>query len=347
MKRINDKHKIRNTEIKNRICVPPMHMSFVSDEDGFINDKAIEHYMNFAKGGAGLIIQEATCIHPQGKLSLRQIGIWKDEHIEGLKRITEAVHKEGCPIVVQLHHAGLMAVNEEVVCPSYYEKSSKKVKELTKEEIESLIQDFIDAGQRAYLAGYDGVELHGCHDYLMSQFLCSKVNKRDDEYKDGLNFVYPIIKGIREKTSDDFIIGIRLGGFEPTLQDGINHAVRLADNGIDFIDVSYGFRPEMEVTCPKEWKLKDIIYAASEIKKNVHIPVFAVNGINNPKLANDVLRVSDVDMVDVGRSHIVDYQWSNKALNGEIPGRCCQCMRCVIGKTPEKCPGRMLLKRNK
>lgn len=348
-KKINEEFYIRNTKVSNRICLPPMVMFGYSDESGKVTDKNVEHYRSFAKGGAGLIIQEATCITPEGRLSDNQLGIWSDEQIKGHQMIAEAVHAEGKVIVMQIHHAGVVGISEQPMCPSDYsisdEKNKKEGHAMTTEEIESTIKAYIEAAHRACLAGYDGVELHGCHSYLISQFFNNRVNRREDEYEDPMKFVGKIIDGIRAITPEDFIIGIRLGAYEPTLVDGIRHAKSLEKAGIDFIDVSYGFDREAEIECPGDWKYMDIVYAAGEIKKNVQIPVFAVNRICTPKEAQEILELTNVDMVDIGRSMLVDPEWANKAMEGKVPGKCLQCKRCTWFQSNHNCPGRVAMNR--
>jgi len=345
-KRLSDEFFIKNTRIRNRICVPPMVCFNWSDDSGYVTDKNVEHYRAIARGGAGLIIQEATCVTKEGRLHNTQLGIWEDEQIPGLRRITETVHKEGAPIFVQIHHAGIVGINNEAFCPDSYVlkrgKNEKAGRKMSLEDIKNIQQAFIQAARRAYEAGYDGVELHGCHSYLISQFLNSRVNKRDDIYgAEPERFVLEIMEGIRKLVPEDFVIGIRLGAFEPTLEDGIRHAKVLEDNGIDFLDISYGFSGEDEPFKPEGFPLKDVIYAAGEFKKKCKVPVFAVNGLRVPEDAKEALRLTDVDMVDIGRSILVDYEWSRKALEGKETGRCLDCSVCQWRIDSQKCPGRI------
>lgn len=349
---INDSLKIRNTEIRNRICLPPMVMGcYNKDQKGYVCDENIEHYRAIAKGGAGLIIQEATCVNTHGKLSECQLGIWEDGQIEGLKKIVDAVHEEGARIFVQIHDAGVVGISKTPLCPSSYVRTDRegnqiKGKEMTIDEIHQTQQDFVDAAVRAEKAGYDGIELHGCHNYLISQFLNSRVNKRTDKYgTNAVSFVTEIYDGIRKEVNNDFIIGIRLGAFEPTLNDGIAHAKVFGKTGFDFLDISYGFRSEDDPTKPEDFPYMDVVYAAGVIKKNVGIPVFAANGIRTPEDANGILKLCDVDMVDVARSFLVDNNWTNKALKGEIPGKCLHCKHCTWHHIPDTCAGRKLMER--
>lgn len=349
-KKISETLKIRNTTIKNRICLPPMVCFGYSDDSGMATEKNIEHYRAYAKGGTGLLIQEATCISPEGRLSNNQLGIWDEAQMPGMAQIAEAVHAEGGAIVVQLHHAGVVGIADEPLCPSAYtitnKDTNKTGKAMTMEEIVRTQQAFVQAAKRVYKAGYDGIELHACHSYLLSQFLNKRVNTRSDIYgNDTMHFVADIIKGIRSEILGDFIIGIRLGGFEPTLEDGIRHAKELDRLGIDFIDVSFGFLAESELFKPENCPFHEVIFAAMEIKKQVSVPVFAVNGIRTPQDAQAALEYSDVDMVDIGRSMLVDPEWANKALKGEQTGRCYDCKVCQWRLDPDKCAGRLRMKK--
>lgn len=349
-KKMNDAFSIRNTQIRSRICIPPMVIPDNADENGFITDRAVPHYISLAKGQPGLLIQEATCIAPTGKLGARQIGIWCDEQIEGNRRIAEAVHACSVPIVMQIHHAGLVTYGAERVGPADFTwqagETIRSGRSLTHDEVCIIIQQFIDAGRRAYQAGYDGVELHGCHSYLLCQFFNRTINTRTDEFADPMNVVRPIVEGIRAATDENFIIGIRLGAYEPTLEDGIANAVRL-DGLVDFINVSNGFGPLAQTQRPEGFPFNELIYGAAEVKKHVKTPVFAVNLICAPEDAAGVLALTDVDMACVARSALVDPDWPRKALSGEIPGKCLHCKVCQWRIEPARCAGKILMARRK
>lgn len=353
MEKIFTSFKLKNVEIRNRICVPPMVTRFSEPDTGIVELGTIEHYRKIAKGLPGLIIQEATCVNKNGRLMDRQLGIWNDTQMEGLKKIVDAVHAEGCAVFVQLHHAGVVGINEQPLCPSKYsyalpDGNIRIGKEMTLAEISEIQTDFVESGVRAFKAGYDGIELHGCHEYLICQFLNKKVNTRNDDYgKYPEKFVMEIIKRIRERTSPDFVIGIRLGGFESTLKDAIQNAVKLEQGGIDFIDVSYGFSKEQESFVPANYSFIDIIYAAEMIKKSVHIPVFAANGIISSEMAEDILTKTEVDMVDVGRGFIVNSNWMKDAIDKKDTGKCLHCKMCKLFVEPDKCPGKIVFEKNK
>lgn len=348
MKKLNDTLTINGKTLKNRICMPPMVCYGYSESGGLAGDKNVEHYRARAKGGAGLIIQEATCVSPEGKLAESQLGIWDDSQIEGHRRIVNAVHEEGGIIVVQIHHAGVVGIAKDAFCPSPYIWKKDGVEktgiEMTIEDINRIKNDFISAAKRACAAGYDGVEIHGCHGYLLSQFLNRRVNARRDEYgTDEMKYAAEIYTGIREAVPADFIVGIRLGGFEPDLAAGIRHAKAMDALGVDFIDVSYGFYGELDIEKPEGFPFAPCVYAAQEIKKAVSCPVFAVNSINSPEQAAAVLEVCDVDMADIGRAMLVDPNWANKALSGVTPGKCLYCKVCQWRLDSSKCAGHLLL----
>ena len=344
--------KMGTLEVKNRICVPPMVCFGWSDDSGMVTEKNVNHYRAIARGGAGLVIQEATCISKEGRLSLDQLGIWEDGQIPGLKKIAEAVHEEGVPIIVQIHHAGVIAAPESRVCPSEYTCVHKGIekhgRELTVSEIHEIEEEFIQAARRAFEAGYDGVELHGCHSYLLSQFMNRRVNQRTDEYgQDPMRIVERILEGIRRITPETFLVGIRLGAFEPELSDGIAHAKWLEEHGIDFIDVSYGFEFEDHREKPEGYPFAEAVYGAKKIKEAVSGPVFAVYGIQNGEQAEAALEDTGVDMVDIGRGVLVNYSWANDVKDGRDPGRCLYCPTCMWRVDPAKCAGRLLHERRK
>lgn len=343
MEKLFTEFKIKEMKIKNRICVPPMVVGFT--EDGYVAEENIERYKALAKGGAGLIIQEATCVSKGGKLSGKQLGIWEDGQIEGHKKIVDTVHVEDCKIFIQIHHAGVVGIAENPLCPSSYNYKIKDVvgREMTIEDIKAIQKDFIEAARRAYEAGYDGIELHGCHSYLICQFFNKKVNVRNDEY--GTNqekFVLEILEGIRKITPKEFIVGIRLGGFEPSIEDGINHAKILEANGIDFLDISYGFSSELDIQVSEGYKFSAAVYAAERIKKEVSIPVFGVDKIHSLEIAEEILEETGIDIVDIGRNFLINPNWANDAKAGKNSGKCFSCGRCGWhGVANPVCPGKI------
>lgn len=338
---------IKGKNIRNRAVMPPMVCFGEAGTDGFVTDKHISHYEARAKGGTGLIIVEATCIQRDGRLSDDQLGIWSDEHIPGLRKITDVCHRNGAVVILQIHHAGLKTPPSVVDVPVAPSKSEDKTsRELTIDEIEVIKQDFVKAALYAKVAGFDGIELHGAHGYLLNQFASSVTNHRTDEYGGDLNkrmkLSLDIIAGIRKELGhEDFIIGYRMGGNEPTLKDGIKIAKILEEAGVDLLHVSAGISdsniplPETPKNFPFNW----IVYCGTEIKKNVSIPVIVVNGIRTSDQAALIIENRLADFVAIGRGHLVDPDWANKAMNKLEATYCLECKpHCLWFEDGDLCP---------
>lgn len=278
---------IKNITLRNRIAIPPMVCFHWTDAQGYVTEKNIEHYRELALGGAGLVIVEATAIDPAAKLHETELGLWEDGQIEGFCRITEAIHAGGAKAFIQLVHAGNHGVDS-----------------LTEEELATAIRHFADSALRAKKAGFDGVELHGCHGYLISQLLNRHNNHRIDAYgTDRTLFAKKALTAVRETVGPDFIVGIRLGASEPEFEDGLTHANALAAL-TDFFDVSYG--NNWSVSAPEGFPCSPAVYGASLIKKaHPEIPVFGVDHINSRE---DVIAAlsTGIDLVDVGKASLVD-----------------------------------------
>lgn len=349
--------KIRGIEIRNRICIPAMVFYGHTDDSGNVTERHIEHYSELAKGIPGLIIQEATCVEKAGRMNKTQLGIWNDEHISGLRRIVDAVHTYDIPIILQLHHAGITAMTsypagtaeeyEYRIGPSdyicKYKYSTFSGRAMTCAEIKQMKKCFSDAALRAVKAGYDGVEIHGCHNYLLSQFFNRNINQRKDIYGNPTQFPIEVFRVIREVVPSDFIVGMRLGGFQPELTDGIYDARIMDANGIDFLNISYGFRLEQKIELPEYIPYTDLIYAAQRIKQSVYCPVFCVGGIKSPAQARRILKDTSVDMVAIGRGVLVNPRWPDDAENKRPVGKCLDCAACYWRGHRSDCPGRKLL----
>jgi 2,4-dienoyl-CoA reductase-like NADH-dependent reductase (Old Yellow Enzyme family) len=336
---------INGITIKNRIALPPIVNFGWSDSEGIVSSKHIAHYERIAKGGTGLIIVEATCVNPTGKIFSYQLGIWDDKHVEGLSKIAEAVHKHGAKIIIQLNHAGLStrkAVAEKALGPSVDPENNRSV-ELTREQIDGLVNSFVIAAQRAHLAGFDGVELHGAHGYLLNQFASSAINHRTDEYGGNhgnrLRFAHQIIKGIREVSPTSFIIGYRMAGCSPTLNDGIEIAKLLQAYGVHYLHVSHGGEKGINPSVPDGFAFNHVVYMGTEVKKQVSVPVMVVNQIKLPERANMLVSNGLADMVAIGRDMLTDPDWATKAKSQEPINLCIDCQpRCKRYTKPESCP---------
>jgi NADPH2 dehydrogenase len=320
------KISIRNVNFKNRIVMPPMVIGW-SDNNGDISDEHVSYYKKRAEGGCGLIILEAHSITKNGRLSDNQLGIWDDRHIEGLKKVADACHKYDTKVIVQINHAGLKtpkSVSAEAYAPSDIEYNDKNVMVLNEDQISNIQNDFLEAANRAMKAGLDGVEIHGAHGYLIGQFMSPIANKRTDKYggdiKNRARFAIEIIKMIKAVVMEkQFLIGYRMGGNEPTIEDGIKIAKLIEDSGIDILHVSSGMEGGSIPTIPDNFNYNWVVYCGTEVKKNVKIPVIVVNSIRTPDQGRYLIENNLADFIAIGRGQIVDSEWANKAnSNGKI-----------------------------
>lgn len=337
---------IRNKKIKNRIVLPPMVCFGWTDDSGFETEDHVRHYETIAKSGTGLIILEAHAVNKDGRLANTQPGIWSDDHIPGLKKIADACHKHGAAVLVQIHHGGYStpkSVIEQSVAPSDYVTDKINARALTIDEIKSIRRDFVEAAKRAKMAGFDGIELHGAHSYLINQFMSPIANKRTDEYGGNLEnrarFAVEIISGIRKEAGNDFIIGYRMGGNEPTIKDGIEAARLLEKAGADLLHVSAGIAGSELPQPPEGFPYNWIVYAGTEIKKHVKVPVIVVNSIRTPEEAAYLVDNGMADLVAVGRGQMADHNWTKHAMEKETIVPCLRCRpKCFWFTNGKNCP---------
>lgn len=322
--------------VKNRICVPPMVCFGFSDHTGSVTEKNIAHYRALAEGGAGLIIVEATCVNPEGRLSLNQLGLWEDGHIEGMKALAHTCHQGGAKVIVQIHHAG---DKRNRVLP---ELKPFNVNDLSLEAIETLKDQFIAAVKRAVAAGFDGVELHGAHGYLLCQMANPQVNTREDAYggslENRLRLAREIIEGIQAACPQMPILAYRMGANEPDLTAGIEIAKALEGYGVNLLHVSAGLGEDQSYLVPEDFKGTWIAYMGTAVKAAVSVPVILVNGVRTPEDAAYFTDRGLIDFVALGRAHLVDPAWTQKAEAGQAPITCLNCKPCRWFKDGYECP---------
>lgn len=335
--------RIGSLELKNRLVMPPMATNFAS-KDGTVTDRQIAYYEERAKGGVGLVIVEVSCVDsPVGKGMARQICIDDDKFIPGLRGLAKAIKRHGAAAAIQLHHAGRQTSSKitghQPVAPSPIPGSDGvQPKPLTLKAIEELIARFTEAAERAKKAGFDGVELHGAHGYLISQFLSPLSNHRQDAYggsvQNRARFLLDIIKAARSKVGKDYPLWCRLSAMEISA-DGITPeetqiVAKLAEKaGVDAIHVSAhqvgpARRPPMaQPPC-------NFVPWAQAIKEVVSVPIIAVSRIP-PELAEDVIRDGKADFVSIGRQLLVDPYLPQKVQWGKIEDirPCIYCLTCL------------------
>lgn len=350
MANILDPIEIKNTTVKNRVVFPPV-VIFAAGRDGKVTKEHVAHYRRRAAGGSGLIIVEATCIAPKGRLRDSQLGIWDEGQLEGLGAIARACGDEGAMTLIQIHHAGLKSpsdINPDRASASDYRDEERSARAMTGGEIRETRDAFVSAAVRAWKAGFNGVELHGAHGFLLSQFASRVVNTRTDRYGGDvagrLRFAGEIISGIRSEVPDkDFIIGYRMGYNEPELKDGIDIASTLENQGVDLLHVSNGFGgvPPSGITVPEVppgFPGNATVWGGTEVRKHVGIPVIVVNGIRTHDQAAWFLD-GRADMVALAKGLLVDPDWTAKAGTGEEIVSCLDCKpRCKWFEDYKTCP---------
>ncbi|MFC3932124.1 oxidoreductase [Streptococcus dentapri] len=315
--------QIAGLSLKNRVVMPPMCMYVVEKEDGKVTPFHHAHYGARAIGQTGLIILEATAVEPDGRLTKNDLGIWSDEHILGLKKLVDELHSLGAKVGVQLGHGGHKAQDAlDKIAPSAlaYNDNYGKPREMTLEDIKRVQKSFVTAAGRAQEAGFDMIELHGAHGYLINQFLEPLSNHRLDAYGGSLENRYRIVGEMLPAIKDAFAgsIWIRLSmtaydetGQQNTITDWQTIGRWLERDGIDCLDISTGGLMELQPNIP--------IYSGyqapytNHMKQAVSIPVSAVGLLNAPELGEYLLQTEQADLIEVGRGLIRNPNWPAEA----------------------------------
>ena len=332
---------IGNRTCKNRITMAPT-VKFAAGPDGMVTDEFVRHYEKRAEHGVGLIVVEATCVAKEGRLAPSQLGLWCDEQIEGHKRITEAVHRHDTLIIPQLHHGGLGTHPEcgPIVSPTRVMWNNGfaevEAQEMSHDDIQRVIGQFVDAAVRAKVAGYDGVQLHACHAYLINDF-ASNVNKRTDEYGGSLEnkarFCCEIIKGIREKCGEDFIISSRISGADPTVAESKEIAGYYVEAGCDFLQVSCGIGEFDDVPYDEALPYNRIAALGVDMHRAFKgkVPVSTVNDLRTVEKVKFLLENDLVDTVDLGCGLLADPAFTEAILYDAPYVGCFSCPGCAFG----------------
>jgi len=311
----------RNVELKNRIVMSPMCM--YSAEEGVANDFHFVHYGSHAQGGAGLIIVEATGVEPRGRITNKCLGIWNDEQALALKKIVDFVHQNSeSKIGIQLAHAGRkgsvsaetnrqMSLEEgwETIAPSPipFHHSERIPHELSVEEIKALVEDFRKAAKRAVEAGFDVLEIHGAHGYLINQFLSPLSNTRTDEYggsfENRARFLMEIVDAVNSEITEKQALFVRISGTEYAengweITDSVELSKTLKDKNVDLIDVSSGGNIN-GVTIPLRPGYQ--VPLAEDVKKNAEIQTGAVGLITSAEQAEQILQNGQGDLIFLAR----------------------------------------------
>jgi 2,4-dienoyl-CoA reductase-like NADH-dependent reductase (Old Yellow Enzyme family)/thioredoxin reductase len=343
-KHLFEPFKFRAFEVKNRIVMPPMAI-YVPGSEGFVKQRLIDYYEARARGGVGYIITNATSINPHGNSHPNMTAMTDDKFIPGFRKLVEVIHSYGVKTSLQFHHAGRqrygMIAGGETLSPSGIPDPVRKdpTRAMTVEEIHHLVEDYAQAARRAKAAGFDGVEVHCAHGYLLSGFLSPYQNQRTDEYGGDAwgrtRIVREILARTREVVGDDMLIGVRMNGHDyvnggNTLEDAKEIAKILVEAGAEVIHVSAGMAPSGHYTfLPAAMAQGCNVYLAEGIKEAVgpEVPVITVGAIEDPLFAEKVLARGKVDLVAIGRPLFADPDMPNKAREGRFE-EIRPCLRC-------------------
>lgn len=312
--------------LKNRLVMPPMATS-KSNKDGSVSKEILDYYDEKTQGGyIGLIVIEHSYITKQGKASEGQLSVANKSDFEGLCELAKIIHKNGSKVVMQINHAGSAASTSvtglDVVGPSAIKnpRLGNVPKELTKEEIKIIIEDFKKAALLVKEAGFDGVEIHSAHGYLLNQFFSPLTNKRTDKYGGDvlgrIRLHLEVIAAVKEVVGADFPILLRLGASDyqdggSTIEDSKIAAVEFEKAGIDILDITGGF---CGYILPKNTTQGYFSSLTKALKEVVSIPIILTGGITEASFAEKLLSEKKADLIGVGRAIFKDSKWSESAI---------------------------------
>jgi 2,4-dienoyl-CoA reductase-like NADH-dependent reductase (Old Yellow Enzyme family)/thioredoxin reductase len=358
---------IKDIQLKNRIIMPAL-ASFLIEDDGTITDATIEHYRRRAGGGSAMIIMEAHAVSPEGVVSAHQARIYDDRFIEGLSKVAAVMKSEGSVPAIQIHHSGrqtsIKVIKRKPLAPSPIPCPTIRgeVEPLTTDGIREIVQKFGDAAERAKQAGFELIEIHGAHGYLINQFLSKVSNIREDEYGGDTvgrsRFAIEIIEEIRKRIGPEFPLSFKISAqeFVPgglTVTESIEILKLLVKAGVDVVQVSAGNDMTPEWICqPMFMEKACLAESAAQVKKALNIPVMAVGRINDPMVANAVLVKGQADLVCIGRGLLADPEMPNKARTGRLDEirtciACNTCMQSIFRKGRIECLVNPMLGREK
>lgn len=323
---LKEKMNIGNMVIDGRIVMPPMATSKCA-EDGLATEELISYYgERAANPNIGMIITEHCYISMQGKAGEGQMSLASDDAIDKVSKVVSEIHKYGTKVVAQLNHAGGSASPNvtgcapvsasEILTPVRVLRGEREVpKALSSEEIAGIVKDFAAAAKRAKAAGYDGVEIHSAHGYLLNQFYSPLTNQRTDEYGGSLDhrlrFHREVIAAVKKAVGEDYPVAVRLGGCDymeggSTIEDSVYASKVFEEAGIDLLDISGGLCFFLREGHDEPGYFQDM---TSEIKKAVSIPILLTGGVKTLKDAEELIAKGAADLIGVGRELLKNAKW--------------------------------------
>lgn len=331
---LNSPFQLKGLSLKNRIVMPPMCQYSVEKEDGTPTDWHYIHYASRAVGQTGLIIVEMTNVEPEGRITKNCLGLWDDAQIPAFKRIVDGIHANGAKAAIQIAHAGRKARDVETPVSSSTTPVEEPTdfgpirypRELSNSEVKAMVNKYKESVRRAVEAGFDAIELHGAHGYLIHQFHSPSINKRTDEYGQDLSlFGVEVIKAAKSVMPEEMPLIFRISARE--YMDGgydVEHALAISEQylaaGVDMFHISTGGEAPAGNDKPGNYPGYQVPFA-KRFKEKFDVPVIAVGILDNPETAEMTLRNDDADLVAVGRGMLNDPYWAIhavKALRDDI-----------------------------
>lgn len=318
--------KIKSLNLANRLVMPPLATAKAED-DGSVSKQLLDYYAEKSKGGyIALVIIEHSYVRPDGKAIKNQLSVADDSMIKGLKQLAEVIHGNGTKAVMQISHAGVRT-NEEIigtkpVGPSAVvnPREGNVPREISEAEISQIIKAFGDAARRVKEAGFDGVEIHSAHGYLLNQFLSPVTNQREDRYGGSLSnrmrIHLEIIEAVQTAVEKDFPVFLRLGADDfieggTTIEDSKMAAREFVHAGVDILDISGGL---LGYNIPDLSGQGYFAHLSEAIKQVVEVPVILTGGITEAQAAEDLLAAGKADLIGVGRAILKDSDWARRAI---------------------------------
>ncbi|MFC1894216.1 NADH:flavin oxidoreductase [Chloroflexota bacterium] len=334
---------INGLELKNRF-MRSATWDATADETGMVTDRSIELYRRLGEGGIGLIVTGFAFVSRNGQAVAAQYGIFADEMIPGLRRIVEAAKHDGTKVAIQIVHAGINSVylsrqGIRSLAMSYTPEINRPHREMTEKDIEVIIDDFAAAAARAQEAGFDAIQLHGAHGYLMSQAESPLFNRRTDQWggnpENRRRFHLEVIRQMRKAIGDDVPLMIKFGIMDDregglTLDEGIETARQMTAAGLDAIEVSAGIGQPLLLAREGDPEQTPFRKRTARLKSEVSVPVMLVSGIRTLETAKDIIESGDADMVSMCRPLIREPGLVARWHRGDqVAAKCISCSRCM------------------
>ncbi len=334
---------IGGLKLKNR-SVRSATWDATADETGMATDKSVEIYRRLGQSGIGLIVSGFAFISPLGQAAHAQYGIHTDEMIPGLQRMVKAARNDGTKIAIQIVHSGINSLylaskGITSLALSSMPGINRPHREMEENDIEDIIDDFVSAAVRAREAGFDAIQFHGAHGYLMSQAASPLFNQRTDRWggspENRRRLHLEIIRRTRKAIGTDFPLLIKFGVMDDregglTLNEGIKTARQIAKAGIDAIEISAGVGQASHIARECDPEVTPFRERASQVKREISVPVILVNGIRTLKTANDILDSGDADMISMSRPFIREPGLVRRWQHGDqASAKCISCNRCL------------------